>query len=160
MINGDKRSWCLTEWLTVAGCNCVCLTALTCIINYPECSPDEKGLEARRGRFLQLRLAKKIGFFLRLCVLTLDPIILNVNAYFMTELWVWGSGEGGESNRTRAVWRVHTAVCARCYHKTKLLLTFYVCCKCVCKWVRRVIQKKTLACMCMCEWAVWHRVLY
>lgn len=37
-------------------------TVLTCIINYPECYADEKGLEARRGRFLQLGLAEEIGF--------------------------------------------------------------------------------------------------
>lgn len=49
MINGDKMS--VTEWLTMASCNCVCLTALACIINYPQHCTDEKELGARRSRF-------------------------------------------------------------------------------------------------------------
>lgn len=87
MINRDKRSGSVTERLAGASCNCVCLTALTCIINYTQhCTVMKRGYKLKEAGFTTAT-GKGSRSFLRFCVLTLDPNILNVNAYFMTELW-------------------------------------------------------------------------
>ena len=133
----------------VASCNCVCLTALTCIVNYPERCTDEKGLEARRSRFLQPSAAKEIAFLpWALCVLTLAPVILNVNAYFMTELWDWGREERGRwvEENPCFFWGVHTAASTQCYLQRKLWLAFRLCCACVRVWV---CAHSGVACVCI-----------
>ncbi len=86
--------------------------------------------------------------FLRFCVLTLDPNILNVNAYFMTELWEWGRGKGSESKRTCAFWGAHTET-QQCYRQRNLCLAFCTLCDCVHVWVHMIIHF-CVAGVCMC----------
>lgn len=138
MINGDKRS--VTQWLTVASCNCVCLTALTRIVNYPQ-HPVEKGLEAKKDAGFTTAIGKGSRLFSRSCMFP-----TRVNAYFMAELWEWGREKGDESKRTCIFffWGVHTTETALLSQKKLMYLAFCTLCDCVHVWVRMII--KSLVC--------------
>lgn len=94
-------------------------SVLTCVINYPECCADEKGLEARRSRFVQLGLAEEIGFsFSSVCWL------------WIPTYWIWmhiswhsfgSEAEGRAMNRGEPV---HTHRDTAHYCKRNLQLAF------------------------------------
>lgn len=55
-----------------------------------------------KGAGFAIVIDKASRLVVRFSMLTLDPNVLNMNAYFMTELWERGTGKGGELKTTCA----------------------------------------------------------
>lgn len=149
MINGDKRSESVTEWLTMASCNCVCLTALTCIINYQQQWTDEKELEATRSRFYYWDWQRKQAIPSVLCVDSGSQHI-ECECIFHDRALGLREREGQWIKENLCFFcDVHTET-QQCYHKRNVCLAFCVLCDCVRVWVHTIIKTAFVWPLCAC----------